>query len=212
MIIRRQTIQRPHFSDGFIQSLLTVLDSRSKTVDRLPVDGYARAAAASAAEHIENWSRSLWWRSADAGGLRSCETIGEVAKMDAPTNGQDADWPPVPGRDGADAAVTAVDMWDAAAAAWTPVPFGPGPVGWAPNEQLMPGSVVRIRATATPPAEPPGAVSEALRRLYGFRDQYRPIRGRREDEPIPVGAAMRRSGALECLMGAGYDGGAGYDL
>lgn len=210
MIVMRQTIQPPHFSDAFIQSLLTVLDSRSKTVDRLPVDGYARAAVASAAEHIENWSRSLWWRSADRGGLRSCETIGEVAKMDAPMNGQAEDWAPVPGRDGAAAAVTAVDRW--ADGGWTPVPFGPGPVGWAPNEQLMAGTVVRIRATATPPAEPPGAVGEALRRLYGFRDQYRPVRGRREEEPIPVGAAMRRSGALECLMGAGYDGGAGYDL
>lgn len=204
MIILRQTIAPPHFPDAVVAGLLSLADSRQ--ADPLPVDDPQRESALAAAEQIEAWTQCLWWRSAAAGGGRAAVTLAQIA----PTDCLDR-LPAIPDRGDAVAAVDGVERWVRAADAttsWVPLAVAPAPVGWA-SDELGPGDVVRVRATATPADPPPGAIMEALRRLYGWRDQFRPIRGRRDEEPINLGAALRRSGALEVLAGAGYGDAAG---
>lgn len=206
MIIVRQTIAPPFFADTAIQGLISVMERR----DALPnVTASDRVSAVSAAVMIERWSQGVWWAGAE--GARDCETIAEVSLDDVRRGPGRRDWwPAVPSRDLATAAVTAVDLWDRDGAAWTAVPLVDAPLGWAPRDGLSEGQTLRIRATATAPDPAPGAVEEALRRLYGWRVQYEPVRGDRDSDPVPLGDAMRRSGALGALTGAGYKAGGSW--
>ena len=206
MIVREQAIAPPVFTGRFIQSLMSVTDSRRG--DKTPVDDFLASIVPSSALYIENWSAGLWWRSSARGGARSAVTIAEIVRSDSGCGhgcGAGGIWyPPVPDRNGATphSTVDAVERWDGSA--WAALPLAAAPLGWQPREPLGVGDLIRITATASPPAAVPAPVDEALRRLVGYRDQYRPRRGSPDAEPVPLSMAMRRSGAQESLAGAGY--------
>ena len=201
-----QTVAPPHFSDAQIESIQGVAVGNSGDVD-----DYLRVAVVSCAQEIERYSGGLWWRSAAGDGARACVTRAMIEDFNADYTSYASPgprcYPAVPDypRTAVDDAQTAVERWDPAAREWAALALVAAPIGWEPAMPLAAGDMIRITATATPAASAPAAVDEALRRLVGYRDQFRPRKGGPEDTGAPhFGAALRKSGAEEALSAAGY--------
>ena len=208
MIIRPgwQVIAPPHFSDAMIASIQRV----SAGAEGEPVDDYQRAAVASCAVQIERASGGLWWRSSAADGSRACVTRAEWTGGDPDLGYQpplSGAFPAVPDypRTVVDDSRTALELWDPAAREWSAAGLVAAPFGVEPAVPLAAGDMIRITAAATPAESAPPAVDEALRRLFGYRDQFRPRKSAPDEPGAPhFGAAFRKSGAEEALAAAGF--------
>lgn len=197
MTVLKQTIGALHFTGADIQGFRARL---GRPAEDAPVTDGDLASAAASARAVEILTGGLWFRSAADDGSRAVSTEARLTADDLA--GREPRLDAVPGYPLAEASEVAFSAWRGGA--WTPLAVSPAPGGkWTTAARLQPGDEVRITGKAAPPAATPGAVMDALRRLYNWRVQYEPVRGERADEPVPLGAAMRRSGAFDALAGAG---------
>ena len=160
------------------ESSVDLTDDRSRILD-------------TAALETEMYVGKMYFRGA-AGSARACTSIVEV---DGP--GSVPAIPQFPRSTPVN--VTAVARWSDSAAAFVTSEYVARPLGAI---RVTAAGTYRLLASATPNPNYPTVISEAVARLFSYRESFKPRKntGELADGNAPsIAGAMMRSGAAECL-------------
>ena len=145
-----------------------------------------------AAMEVEFYCDRMYFTGA-AGSARACTSIVEV-------DGPGIDVPAIPQFPrSAPVLVTAVALWNDAAAAYVTAEYVARPLGAI---RVASAGTYRILASATPNPNYPTVIDEAVARLFSYREAFKSRRNTSDisDGNAPsIAGAVLRSGAAECL-------------